>query len=71
MKTVLTINGVPKTYAAETLPATLAELLVQMKIDHATVVAELDGTIVPRDAFADTRLGDGMILELVRFVPGG
>ena len=53
------------------MPATLADLLAQMKIDQATVVAEIDGAIVPRGDFAQTTLGDGMTLELVRFVPGG
>ncbi len=67
----LNINGTVKTFDAAACPATLAELLVQMKIDQATVVAEIDGVIVPRDAFATARLADGMILELVRFVPGG
>ena len=67
----LKINGVDKGYAAGHMPATLAELLTQMKIDEATVVAEVDGVIVPREAFGTTTLADGMVLELVRFVPGG
>lgn len=67
----LNINGTVKTFDACNAPATLAELLAQMKIDQATVVAEIDGAIVPREAFATTRLADGMTLELVRFVPGG
>ena len=67
----LKINGADKSYSAEQMPVTLAELLVQMKIDAATVVAEVDGVIVPREAFGTTTLADGMVLELVRFVPGG
>jgi len=67
----LKINGVDKLFDADNAPATLAELLAQMKIDEATVVAEIDGAIVPREAFAAARLTDGMTLELVRFVPGG
>lgn len=68
---LLKINGIDKTYAAEAMPATLADLLTQMKIDEATVVVEIDGRIVPPEAFAQTPLADGMTLELVRFVPGG
>ena len=68
---LLKINGIDKTYASGAMPATLADLLTQMNIDAATVVAEIDGAIVPRQAFANTRLADGMTLELVRFVPGG
>ena len=67
----LVINGSEKTYEPGAMPATLADLLAQMKIDQATVVAEIDGAIVPRGDFAQTTLGDGMTLELVRFVPGG
>ncbi len=67
----LKINGTDKLYEPATMPETLADLLATMKIDQATVVAEIDGAIVPRDQFAATRLADGMVLELVRFVPGG
>lgn len=67
----LCINGVQKAFEPGAMPATLAALLEQMKIDQATVVAELDGAIVPRADFAATSLADGMTLELVRFVPGG
>lgn len=71
MATRLCINGVEKTFGQDAFPATLADLLAQMKIDEATVVAEIDGNIVPRPDFAKTRLAEGMKLELVRFVPGG
>ncbi len=71
MSVTLHINGSEKTFAQDAAPATLAALLAQMRIDEATVVAEVDGAIVPRDAFGQTALADGMTLELVRFVPGG
>lgn len=71
MTTRLCINGIEKVFEQDTLPATLADLLQLMKIDQATVVAEIDGDIVPRTDFAQTRLAEGMKLELVRFVPGG
>jgi sulfur carrier protein len=71
MATRLCVNGVEKAFEPETFPKTLADLLARMNIDHATVVAEIDGNIVPRNEFSQTQLAEGMKLELVRFVPGG
>ena len=71
MTTRLYINGAEKIFEPGETPATLGALLEQMKIDQATVVAEIDGVIVPRAEFTATMLADGMTLELVRFVPGG
>ena len=68
---ILTINGVQKEFPAEQLPRTVAELLEQMKINAATVVAEIDGEIVRKQNFADTALSNGQNIELVRFVGGG
>jgi sulfur carrier protein len=68
---VLTINGVEKQFPAGKLPATVAELLGRLDIKAATVVAEVDGRIVERSEFAQTKLRDGQSVELVRFVGGG
>lgn len=67
----LIINGKEKQFEPAKAPATLSDLLAQMQLDEATVVAEMDGKIVPRSAFSTTLLNDGMHLELVRFVAGG
>ena len=67
----LKINGVEKEFSAEQFPATVAELLRQLNIEAATVVAEVDGKIVERGKFAETALQKGQAIELVRFVPGG
>jgi sulfur carrier protein len=69
MKT-LKINGTEKQFPVG-LPTTLAKLLEQLEINAATVVAEIDGQIVQRDEFANTRLHEGQSIELVRFVGGG
>ena len=53
------------------LPRTLTELLEQLGINQATVVAEIDGKIVERQNFAQTPLSNGQTVELVRFVGGG
>ena len=50
---------------------TLEGLLNELGCDAATVVVEMDGTIVARDAFAATTLNAGNRLEIVRFVGGG
>ena len=68
---VLTINGVQKEFPDNQLPKTVAELLEQMKINAATVVAEIDGEIVRKQHFAETALSSGQTIELVRFVGGG
>ena len=67
----LKINGVEKEFSAGVLPDTLAELLEQMNIKQATVVAEIDGIIIDRDDFGDTQIKPGQSIELVRFVGGG
>ncbi|MDP2647159.1 MAG: sulfur carrier protein ThiS [Desulfobacterales bacterium] len=64
------INGTEKTFAAG-LPGNLSELLARLKIDAATVVAEIDGNIVGRKDFSSTRLKAGQAIELIRFVGGG
>jgi sulfur carrier protein len=68
--TVLRINGTDREFP-NGIPRTLAELLEQLGINQATVVAEVDGKIVARQNFAQTRLSTGQAVELVRFVGGG
>lgn len=71
MNLTLTINGSENTYTASQWPGSVADLLKQLKIDQATVVAEIDGRIVQRKAFAETLLQNGQTVELIRFVGGG
>ncbi|MDD5326537.1 MAG: sulfur carrier protein ThiS [Phycisphaerae bacterium] len=68
---VLKINGVEKQFPAGRLPSTVAELLEQLDITEATAAAEVDGEIVERKKFAETKLRTGQSIELVRFVGGG
>jgi sulfur carrier protein len=67
---MLIINGADRQFPAGT-PGTLTELLEQLGINQATVVAEVDGKIVERENFAQTQLSSGQNVELVRFVGGG
>ena len=66
---VLRINGEDKQF--DSLPATLAELLNIMKVDAATVVAEIDGQIIKKDDFNSAKLSTGQKIELIRIVGGG
>ncbi len=66
----LRVNGELREFP-EGIPATLADLLVQLNITGSAVVAELDGAIVKRDVFDTTALKAGQTVELIRFVGGG
>lgn len=66
----LRINGVEKQFSAG-IPQTLTELLKQLDINQATVVAEIDGKVIARKSFAQTQLSSGQSIELVRFMGGG
>jgi len=66
----LKINGELKEFAGDA-PGTLSELLSQLGVDAATVVAEIDGAIVERANFERTKITAGQSVELIRFVGGG
>jgi thiamine biosynthesis protein ThiS len=65
------INGEEKEFADDNLPETLSDLLNELGICQPTVVAEIDGEVVEREKFGDTKLKPGQSIELVRFVGGG
>ena len=67
---VLKINGREKEFPGG-IPSTLAELLDKLDISHATVVAQIDGQIVERQAFAQSKLLPGQSIELLRLMAGG
>ena len=71
MEKKLKINGQEKEFAAGQWPDTVSVLLEQLEINEATVVAEIDGSIVERKDFASTPLSEGQAIELIRFVGGG
>ncbi len=66
----LTINGENRSFP-NGLPRHLGALLDELDVNAATVVAEVDGTIVKRECFGETSLESGQTIELVRFVGGG
>ena len=67
---VLKINGTEKQFP-DGIPKTLIELLKQLDINQATVVAEINGKTIARQDFSQTKLRSGQRIELVRFVGGG
>ncbi|MCK4294769.1 MAG: sulfur carrier protein ThiS [Planctomycetes bacterium] len=68
---VLKVNGAEKQFPPGELPATVADLLEQLGVNAATVVAEVDGEIIQREKFAQTKLCNGRTVELVRLMGGG
>jgi len=70
MKT-LKINGKEKQFPEDNFPKDLIELLDQMDINQATIVAEIDGVIIGRKNFAETEISPDQSIELIRFVGGG
>lgn len=64
----LTVNG--RQFSFETEPSGV-QLLEQLKLTPATVVAELNGEVVKREQFLELTLGDGDVIELVTVVGGG
>jgi sulfur carrier protein len=51
--------------------ASLNDLIVELDLNPATVVAECNGVIVRREEYSEYQLNDGDKLELIRFVGGG
>ena len=64
----LQINGDEKQFADG---LTLAGLIEQLGMKSDRVAVEVNREIVPRAAWAETRLQDGDKLEIVHFVGGG
>ena len=64
---MLKINGEEKEAAGQTVAAYLAAA----GYDAARVVVELNGSIVPKAAYADTAFRDGDSVEIVCFMGGG
>ncbi|WP_219834503.1 thiamine phosphate synthase [Paenibacillus sp. R14(2021)] len=55
----------------ETSARTVEQLVETLGLAGKSLVVELDGTILAREAWAETALVNGAVLELVHFVGGG
>jgi len=64
----LTVNGERRELAPG---STLAELVTGLVRSPHGVAAAVDGAVVPRRAWPDTKLTDGSVVEIVTAVQGG
>lgn len=62
------LNGEPHELPG---PLTIAELLDRLDIDPRRVAVEHNLTIVRRERYASTTIGEGDEVEIVNFVGGG
>jgi thiamine biosynthesis protein ThiS len=51
--------------------ATVSDLVAELGLTNRNVVVERNGEPLERARFAETEVGDGDRLEIVRAVPGG
>jgi sulfur carrier protein len=52
-------------------PTTLGQYLASLGVDQRAVAVELNERILERSEVADTKLGEGDVVEIVRMVGGG
>jgi thiamine biosynthesis protein ThiS len=64
----VTVNGEARKLSGAT---TVAALLAAIGLDVRKVAVERNEAIVPRSAYAATRLAQGDALEIVHFIGGG
>ena len=64
----ITVNGKTQTLDGD---VSITELLATQKLEPIRVAVEVNEDIVPRRAFAQTRLREGDRVEIVTFVGGG
>jgi thiamine biosynthesis protein ThiS len=63
----LVVNGEERA----TEVGTLAELVRELALEGKPIAVELNRSVVPKDRYGATRLGDGDRLEIVTLVGGG
>lgn len=63
----LIINGEKKELDVQTL----SEVVDQYELQKGLVVTEIDGKIIDRKDWEETKVRDGMKIEIVHFVGGG
>ena len=63
----LRINGETRSFDE----MSLYDVITSMKLNPSRVAVEMNGDIVPRASFKDTRPKNGDSLEIVHFVGGG
>jgi sulfur carrier protein len=64
---VIRVNGVDREFVSESV----AEMLRRLDIEPRGVAVAIDGDIVRRSEWPDTRIQDGCAIEIVTAVAGG
>jgi thiamine biosynthesis protein ThiS len=64
----LLVNGDPRDFHEG---STVASLLADLELDPRRLGVERNRDIVPKSAYARTRLAEGDVIEIVHFVGGG
>lgn len=64
----LLINGEPRDFNDG---VTITALLAALELDGGRLGVERNRAIVPKSTYAETRLSDGDVIEIVHFVGGG
>ncbi len=62
------LNGDPYDIAPD---MTVQQLVEQLNLSGRRLAVEVDREIVPRSAYAETRLGEGARVEIVHAIGGG
>lgn len=57
--------------AAEFIGANVLEMLDKGGFKLARIAVELNGEILPKSKYGETKLADGDLVEIVNFVAGG
>jgi thiamine biosynthesis protein ThiS len=65
----VTLNGSPHQF--DPPPATVAELVRALHLEDKRIAVEMNGEIVPKSRYAQTRVAAGDQLEVVAAVGGG
>ena len=71
MPLTLVLNGQPRTFDALSQPTSLDLVIAELGLKGDRVAVEHNGEIVPRSAWAQTRVAAEDRLEVVHFVGGG
>jgi sulfur carrier protein len=66
--TTISVNGVERAIAGE---MSVADLVRDLALEGKRIAVEVNGEIVPRSRYAETRLAAGDRLEIVGAVGGG
>jgi thiamine biosynthesis protein ThiS len=68
MVTIISVNGAPRELPRD---PSVAGLVRELALEGKRVAVEVNGTIVSRSRYADTRLSAGDRIEIVGAVGGG